>query len=86
MLELENWNPVYNSANVHDAFDNFVDIFMNYYNRCCPLRIFTKSKPGTGKMWFTDGVINACRIKNKLYTNFVKDPALKNKKMNLLQY
>ena len=38
VLELENRNPVYNSPNVDDAFDNSVDIFMNYYNCCCPLK------------------------------------------------
>ena len=38
VLELENSNPAYNSSNADDAFDNFVDIFVNYYNRCRPLR------------------------------------------------
>ena len=32
VLELENLNQVFNSANVDDVIDNFVDIFMNNYN------------------------------------------------------
>ena len=80
VLELENWNPVYYSANVDDAFDNFVDIFMNHYNRCCPLEKVTKSKQSTDKLWFTDGLKNACRKNNKLCTNNVKDSTLENVK------
>ena len=38
VLELENWIPVYYSANFDDAFDNFVHILMNHYNRRCPLK------------------------------------------------
>ena len=56
----------------------FVDIFMNHYNRCCPLKKVTKSKQSTDKMLFTDGLKNACRKKNKLYTNYMKDPTLEN--------
>ena len=58
--------------------DNFVDILMNHYNSCCPLKKVTKSKQGTDKMWFTDSLKHACRKKNKLYTNYVKDPTLEN--------
>ena len=80
VLELENGNPVYFSANVDDAYDNFVDIFLNHYNRCCPLKKVTKSKQSTDKIWFTDGLKNACRKKNKLYTNYMKNPTLENVK------
>ena len=80
VLELENWNPAYYATNVDDAFDNFVHIFMNHYNRCCSLKQVTKSKQSADKMWFTDGLKNACGKKKKLYTNYVKDPTLKNEK------
>ena len=59
-------------------FDNFVHIFMNHDNSCCPLKNVTKSKQSTDKMWLTDVLKNACRKKNKLYTNYVKDPNLEN--------
>ena len=78
MLELLNWNLVYNSANVDDTLDNIVDIFMNRYIRRCPVRRVTKSKQSTDKMWFTDGLKNACRKKSKLCTNNVTDPTLEN--------
>ena len=66
MLELENLNPVYYSANFDDAIDNFVDIFMYHYNRCCLLLKVTRSKQSTDKMWLTDGLKNACKKR----TNF----------------
>ena len=78
MLELEDWNPVYHSANVDDAFDNFVDIFMNHYNRCCPLKKVTKLKQSTDKMWFTDGLKKVCIKTKQKFTNYVKDPTLEN--------
>ena len=53
VLELENWNPVYHTANVYDALDNFVDIFMNHYNRYCPLKKVTKLRQSINNMWFT---------------------------------
>ena len=28
-------------SSVHDTIDDFVDIFMNHYNRCQPLKKFT---------------------------------------------
>ena len=48
VLELENWNPVYNSESVDNALDNFVDIFMKNYNRCCPLKKIIKIKTKYG--------------------------------------
>ena len=30
-------------------------IFVNHYNRCCPLKKATKLKQSKDKMWFTDG-------------------------------
>ena len=79
MLKLENRNLVYNSVNVDDAFDNFIHIFIDYCNHCCPLNDFTKSKQNTDKMWFIDALKNMFK-KNKLYINYVKDPTLENAK------
>ena len=32
VLELDSWNLVCNTANVNNAYDNFVHIFMNHYS------------------------------------------------------
>ena len=72
-LKEENWNLVYESENANQSYNEFVNIVMSNFNKCCPEReveIQTNNK--NSKPWFTKGLKNACRKKNHLYKESIK--------------
>lgn len=42
-LLAEDWNTVYQSTDTDYAYKHFLKIFMNLYNKKCPLKIYHKS-------------------------------------------
>uniref|UniRef100_A0A3B3BUC2 Reverse transcriptase domain-containing protein n=1 Tax=Oryzias melastigma TaxID=30732 RepID=A0A3B3BUC2_ORYME len=71
------WQEIY-VDDVNDSYSTFLDLFMRIYDFYCPLKthkkkILTKSKP-----WITRGLENACRKKNKLYRDFIKNKTEEN--------
>ena len=91
VLELINRNPVCNYVSVYDALDNFVHIFLSYYNRCFPW----KNSQNHNKVQIKCGLHMDWKMhvekKNKLYTNYASYPTIENEqnikiiKINLLQ-
>lgn len=71
-LGKQNWNVVYIHDDPNDAYDEFVSIFTALYDRHCPLRPQKKHKYEE-KPWMTRGLENACKKKNILYKQFLKD-------------
>ena len=70
----QNWDSVYQSENVNSAYNTFINIFQQLYDKNCPVKQqkakctnFKEDKP-----WFTKGLINACRKKNNLYKEYIK--------------
>ena len=58
-LRQENWNSVINIHDVNIAYDNFVKLFLAYYDKCCPIQeIFLNNKKS--KPWMTTCLKNAC--------------------------
>ena len=70
-LAAEKWNEVYDKENVDTAYDNFLKIFLLLYEKNCPILEYKKNSKAL-KPWMTNGLLNACRKKNKLYRDFIK--------------
>ena len=71
-LVMESWQSVYNAVNVNTAYDNFIQIIDNLYNKCCPIIVIKSHKNFYAKPWMTSGLKNSCRKKKLLYIAFLK--------------
>ena len=49
------------------AYAEFVSIFSEQYNICCPVKTIQAEVARRDKPWITNGLTNACRKKNRLY-------------------
>ena len=68
LLALESWHLVFGANDVNDSYNAFIDIFMEHYNHCCPMREHKCKKHH--KAWITNSLKDACKKKNKLYVAF----------------
>ena len=91
----ENWDDMYNSINVNDAYDNFIKVFTHSYNECCPVKNIIVDVKSVKKPWMSNGLRNACKKKNRLYVKFLKQRSTdaeerykkyKNKLTSILRY
>ena len=71
-LAKQDWNVVCNCNDINLAYGYFIDIFMNIYNKHCPLVKVCVNQKYNDKPWFTTSLKNACRKKNTLYLKFLK--------------
>ena len=59
-LRQENWNSVVNVDDVNIDYDNFLKLFLTYYDECCPIqKIYLNNKKS--KPWITTSLKNACK-------------------------
>ena len=65
-----NWETVYSERDVNVAYNEFVKLFNEAYNKCSPVKR-SLVKYNMTKSWFTSGLRNACK-KYVLYKNFLK--------------
>ena len=95
-LSQQDWNHIIGIKDVNVAYDNFIHIFTNLYNKHCPVKklCFNDGKVVT-KPWITKGLAKACKKKNRLYKDFLcnrtqlacqKYKAYKNKLTTVLRY
>lgn len=71
-LFVQNWDGVYDKSNVHDAYDEFMRIFKQLYDKNCPLKKICTISNKKGHPWITKGLKNAIKKKNLLYKEFFK--------------
>ena len=76
-LVMESWQSVYNAVNVNTAYDNFIQIIDNFFNKCCPIIVIKSPRKFSDKPWMTSGLKNSCRKKKLLYIAFLKSKTLK---------
>ena len=76
------WLGVYQCNNANSAYDYFVKKYTEMFNLCCPLKKQKNKVQETNKPWFTNGLANACKKKNKLYRDYLKS----RNKRKLLRY
>lgn len=80
--ELSNyeWSQVFRQNNVDEAYDNFVDIVKNLYNKYCPLKKVLCSKSKQDKPWVSKSLKKCCLRKKELHKKYVKNNSLENEK------
>uniref|UniRef100_A0A672HNX1 Reverse transcriptase domain-containing protein n=1 Tax=Salarias fasciatus TaxID=181472 RepID=A0A672HNX1_SALFA len=69
-LTKQNWDAVY-VDDVNEAYNAFINTVIDLYNKNCAL--ITNRKKSNDKPWMTKGIKNACKKKNYLYRNFLKE-------------
>ena len=65
-LSIESWNANYDTDNVDEAYNNFINTVSALYNECCPFRNIQPQKI-CSKPWMTKQLIDACKKKVTLY-------------------
>lgn len=64
----ETWIEVYNSNNVDDQFNMFLNRFLVNFNANCPEKLFlSSSKKIINKPWLTPAILVSCQRKKELY-------------------
>ena len=71
-LITKDWDNVYNAADVNSAYNAFISLFLTLYNKHCPIIEYNKRKAYNNCPWLTKGLQNACKKKNSLYKNFIR--------------
>ena len=66
-LSQQTWESVLKTDDVNQAYDSFLHIFMDIFNKHCPVKMFPKKALKIKKTWFTIGLKRACTKTNKLY-------------------
>ena len=62
-LEIQDWKTVLREKEVDNAYNLFLDIFCNSYNKCCPLQKYTINNKSAKCPWISKGLQNACKKK-----------------------
>ena len=52
---------MYETSDVDITSNNFVHIYTQLFNECCPVRKYTYNKVFSDKPWFTQGLVNTCK-------------------------
>ena len=69
-----NWDEIISTDDVNLGYDNFIKVFKDLYNECCPY-VPVKNRHNYRKIdkpWFTKSLRNACSKKNCLYKRYLK--------------
>ena len=72
-LTSKNWEDVLSCQDVDVAYDLFLNMFKDSHECCFPKCRVLINKNERDKPWLTKSLINACKKKNKLYRDFVKN-------------
>lgn len=67
----QDWSGVYVN-DVDAAYETFLNTYISIYNKCCPMKLLKKPRK-IDKPWMTLGLIKACKKKNRLYKEYVKN-------------
>lgn len=71
-LVSQNWDMIYSEADVDSAYNTFLSIFRSLYDKHCPIKEYSKKQAYNKCPWLTKGLQNACKKKNALYRNFIR--------------
>lgn len=71
-LIAQNWEIVYKEKDTDKAYDEFVRIFKNLYDKHCPIKQSRSKWKYIDSPWISKGLQNACKKKNTLYREFIK--------------
>jgi hypothetical protein len=63
-LSNEKWEPIYNTIDVNDSFNLFLNTLLRHFNESFPI---TKRRRYIQNTWITSGIKISCRNKRSLY-------------------
>ena len=66
-LQTADWSPVIQCDDTNIAYNNFVDIFRESYDRSIPRKQEKRNNQQFKKPWMTNDMLNLIREKNKMY-------------------
>ncbi len=66
-LKNHNWSDVYASKDPNSAYDAFLSILIEKYEKHCLFKKTVKKQKNEDKPWITKGIEKACKKKNALY-------------------
>ena len=65
-LSCESWNTIFNSEDVNDMFNSFLNIYLRIFYSSFPLKkVISRNKNDNN--WITTGIKTSCRHKRELY-------------------
>ncbi len=71
-LLAQNWEVVYQENNVDNAYERFLSVFKQLYDKNCPIKEYKRKRKYSNYPWITKGLQNACKKKNTLYREFIR--------------
>ena len=72
-LDKQSWENTLISNDVNIAYNSLLDLFIELYDKNCPLKILKDNKNiKTNKPWLTNGLRNACIKRKRLYKDYIK--------------
>ena len=74
LLAEADWNLIINNNNPETAYDNFILIFQNCYNKCIPLITKTINTKHHSKPYINNEIKQLIKAKNKLQRKYSKHP------------
>ena len=80
-LNNEEWTSVFNTNNVDESFENFMNIFTKHFDKCIPL--CSNKKPKYKKNprlpWISNSLLRSINKKNNLYYKYKANPSARNR-------
>ena len=80
-LNNEEWTSVFNTNNVDESFENFMNIFTKHFDKCIPL--CSNKKPKYKKNprlpWISNSLLRSINRKNNLYYKYKANPSARNR-------
>lgn len=80
LLSKENWETIYSETNINSKYNNFINVFLHYFNTAFPYtKHNVKEKHSNSSKWLTKGILISHKRKQLLYqlskfnksTNFI---------------
>ena len=66
-LSCESWNTIFNSEDVNDMFNSFLNIYLRIFYSSFPLKKVIGRNKNDNNNWITTGIKTSCRHKRELY-------------------
>jgi hypothetical protein len=66
-LSNESWDMVFNSEDINDMFNSFLNAYIRIFNSSLPLQTAIIRKNSTNNKWITKGIKISCKNRRKLY-------------------
>ena len=76
-LREQNWDALYVEKDVDTAYETFLKIFNSLYDKNCPIKKYHRKVNFINCPWISKGLQNACKKKNTLYREFIRQTRTK---------